>query len=173
MTLKIGLIYLAKIIDFYPDFTDKYLEILLLAPENIRSSTLEMDPLRGTEEEVYVSGANTEKYRTYGAPQEWNSLFVSQALQKAVINDNLESLEWPHIEIFDACTQVDFKDEDLEAWLSILSKMKNHFLIALCYREYSLTTIRILKKFFFHPAIQEPVIKESLDIFIRMLQLLY
>lgn len=90
-----------------------------------------------------------------------------------VIEQKLESLEWPHIEIFDACTQLDFKDEDLEAWLAILSKMKNHFLIALCYREFSLTTIRILKKFFFHPQIQSDVIKESLDIFIRMLQLLY
>ena len=67
-TLKIGLIYLAKIMDFYPDFTEKYLEILLTCPENIRSSTLEMDPLPGTEEEIYVSGSNTEKYRTYGAP---------------------------------------------------------------------------------------------------------
>ena len=76
-TLKIGLIYLAKIMDFYPEFTDKYLEILLNCPENIRSTTLEMDPLPGTEEEIYVSGSNTEKYRTYGAPQEWNSLFVT------------------------------------------------------------------------------------------------
>ena len=67
-TLKIGLIYLAKIMDFYPDFTDKYLEILLNCPENIRSTTLEIDPLPGTEEEIYVSGSNTEKYRTYGAP---------------------------------------------------------------------------------------------------------
>jgi len=86
VTQKIGLIYLAKIIDFYPEFTDKYLEILLSSPENIRSSTLEMEPLRGTEEEVYVSGACTEKYRTFGAPQEWNSLFVSQSLQKLVID---------------------------------------------------------------------------------------
>lgn len=68
---------MAKIIDFYPQFTEKYLEILLSSPENIRSTTLEMEPIKGTEEEVYVSGANTEKYRTYGAPQEWNSLFVS------------------------------------------------------------------------------------------------
>lgn len=77
VTQKIGLIYLAKIIDYYPDFTDKYLQILLSSPENIRSTTLEMNTIRGTEEEVYVSGANTEKYRTFGAPQEWNSLFVS------------------------------------------------------------------------------------------------
>ena len=112
-TLKIGLIYLAKIMDFYPDFTEKYLEILLSCPENIRSSTLEMNPLPGTEEEIYVSGSNTEKYRTYGAPQEWNALYVTQALQKVVERENLQSLEWPHIEIFDACTQTDFGQNDL------------------------------------------------------------
>lgn len=172
-TLKIGLVYLAKIMDFYPEFTDKYLEILLNCPENIRSTTLEMDPLPGTEEEIYVSGSNTEKYRTYGAPQEWNSLFVTQALQKAVIEESLESLEWPHIEIFDACTQVDFVEKDFEAWLQILEKLKNHFLIALCYREFSVPTIRILKKFFFNAPMQEKVIQACLDIFIKMLSLLY
>ena len=172
-TLKIGLIYLAKIMDFYPEFTDKYLEILLNCPENIRSTTLEVDPLPGTEEEIYVSGSNTEKYRTYGAPQEWNSLFVTQALQKAVIDDNLESLEWPHIEIFDACTQVDFAEKDLGDWLEILEKLKNHFLIALCYREFSMPTIRILKKFFFNEKMQDKVILACLDIFIKMLSLLY
>ena len=153
-TLKIGLIYLAKIMDFYPDFTSKYLEILLTCPENIRSTTLEMNPLPGTEEEIYVSGSNTEKYRTYGAPQEWNALFVSQALQKVVEKENLQSLEWPHIEIFDACTQTDIESRDLEEWHGIFTKMKNHFLVALCYRHFSLPAIRVLKKFFFHPDLQ-------------------
>lgn len=82
-------------------------------------------------------------------------------------------MEWPHIEIFDACTQMDFKEEDLDAWVEILSKMKNHFLISLCYRDFSLVTIRILKKFFFNHELQSRVISECLDIFIRMLQLLY
>jgi hypothetical protein len=71
------MIYLAKIIDFYPEFTDKYLTVLLGSPENIRSAVLEMEPIPGTEEEVYVSGSTTEKYRTFGAPQEWNSLYVA------------------------------------------------------------------------------------------------
>lgn len=76
-TIKIGLIYLAKILHFYPEYTSTYLAILLNSPDNIRSATLEVDPLPGTEEEVYVSGSNTEKYRTYGAPHEWNSLYVA------------------------------------------------------------------------------------------------
>lgn len=104
-TIKIGLIYLAKILHFYPDYTSTYLQILLSAPDNIRSATLEVEPLPGTEEEVYVSGGNTDKYRTYGAPHEWNSLYIAQALEKYVIDHNLENLEWAHIEIFEACLQ--------------------------------------------------------------------
>lgn len=76
--------------------------MLLSCPENIRSAVLEINPLPGTEEEVYVSGANTGKYRTYGAPIEWNNLFISQELQKSVISEGLEVLEQNHIDIFDA-----------------------------------------------------------------------
>lgn len=101
-TSKIGLIYLAKIIHFYKDFTPKYIEMLLACPENIRHAILEIKPLPGTEEEVYVSGANTEKYRTYGAPLEWNSLFISQELKGVVLSEGYETLEQPHIEIFDS-----------------------------------------------------------------------
>ena len=67
-TVKIGLIYLANIMNLYPSFTSTYLSILLSCPENVRTSTLNVNPDHGTEEEVYVSGVNTEKYRTYGAP---------------------------------------------------------------------------------------------------------
>jgi len=104
-TIKIGLIYLAKILNFYPEYTNSYLAVLLAAPDNIRSAVLEVEPLPGTEEEVYVSGANTEKYRTFGAPHEWNSLYVAHALKQYVIDNNLENLEWAHIEIFSACLQ--------------------------------------------------------------------
>ena len=40
-TLKIGLIYLAKILNFYPEFTDLYLQILLSVPDNIRTSVVD------------------------------------------------------------------------------------------------------------------------------------
>jgi hypothetical protein len=76
---------------------------------------------------------------------------VAQALQKAIQDGNLESLEWPHIEIFNSCTQMDFRAEDLDSWIEILSKMKNHFLISLCYHDFCETTIKILTRFFFNP----------------------
>lgn len=55
------------------------------------------------EEEVLVSGVNTEKYRTYGAPLEWNPIYVAQALERHIKDNNLDNLESQHIEIFDAC----------------------------------------------------------------------
>ena len=115
---------MAKILHYCPEYTDTYLSILLKAPDNIRSATLEVDPLPGTEEEVYVSGSNTEKYRTFGAPEEWNSLFIAQSLERFIIDNQLDNLEWAHIEIFEACLHLDFKEEELEQWLKIFASTK-------------------------------------------------
>lgn len=51
--------------------------------------------------------------------------------------------------------------------------MKNHFLISLCYRDFSHTAIRILKRFFFNEKLQVKVIEECLKIFIKTMVLLY
>jgi len=130
-TLKIGLIYLAKILNFYPEFTDLYLQILLSVPDNIRTSVVDCNPLPGTDEEVYVSGSSTEKYRTYGAPLEWNPLYIAQSLEKFIKDSGLESFEWAYIEIFEACLQQEFFKEDIEKWLVIFSSLKKYFFISL------------------------------------------
>jgi hypothetical protein len=93
-----------------------------------------------------------------------------------VLKNNLENLEWSHIEIFDACLQQDFKEDELDQWLALFSSLKNYFYISLCYRDFSLTSIEILKKFFTHHTggqMQATVMRESLEIFIKTLQLLY
>jgi hypothetical protein len=134
---------------------------LLNAPEQIRTSVLEVSPIPGTEEEVYVSGATSEKYRTYGAPLEWNSLYIADSFEKYVKQNQLESLEWAHIEIFDACLQQDFEEEEVQKWLQIFSNLKKYFFIALCERDFSMTSIEILKKFFCHGSMQLPVVEVS------------
>lgn len=72
---------MAKINHYYPDFSDLYLNILLSVPDSIWTSVIECEPIPGTEEEILVSGATTEKYRTYGAPMEWNPLFIASSLE--------------------------------------------------------------------------------------------
>jgi len=172
-TLKIGLIYLAKILHFYPEFTDLYLKILLSVPDNIRTSVVDCSPLPGIEEEVYVSGCATDKYRTYGAPLEWNPVYIAQSLEKHIKESGIEILEWPHIEIYEACLQQEFYEEDVEKWLEIFSSLKKYFFISLCYREFSSTTIEILKKIYTNQQMQETFIKESKSIFVKIMKLIY
>lgn len=52
-------------------------------------------------------------------------------------------------------------------------KMKSHFLISLCYRDFSQTTIRILQKFMFHPVLQSSVLPDCQSILIKTLSLIY
>jgi len=92
-TLKIGLIYLAKVLHYYPDFSDHYLQILLSVPDNIWTSVIECDPIPGTEEEVLVSGAMTDKYKTYGAPLEWHPQCIATSLEKYIRENQLENLD--------------------------------------------------------------------------------
>jgi len=171
--LKIGLIYLAKVLHFYPEFAEKYLEILLSVPDAIRTSVVDVNPIPGTEEEVLVSGASTEKYRTYGAPLEWNPLFIAQALEKHIKASDIDHLEWEHIEIFDACLKQEFYEETFEQWLGIFNSLKSYLFISLCDRDFSVTSIEVLKKIYMHPQMQIEFIKESKAIFVKTLKLLY
>ncbi len=59
LTQKLGLIYLAKVLHLYPGFAEKYLDILLKLPDQMRQAVLDVNPLSGSEEEVYVSGCYT------------------------------------------------------------------------------------------------------------------
>jgi hypothetical protein len=172
-TLKIGLIYLAKILNFYPEFTDLYLQILLSVPDNVRTSVVDCNPLPGTEEEVYVSGSSTDKYRTYGAPLEWSPLYIAQSLEKFIKDSGLENLEWPHVEIFEACLKQEFYEDDVDKWLQIFSSLKSYFFISLCYRDFSSTTIEILKKIYTNPSMQKKFIEESKNIFVKTMRLIY
>jgi hypothetical protein len=166
---------LAKVLHYYPEFADRYLEILLTVPDDIRSSIVDVEPILGpgTEEEVLVAGAVTEKYRTFGAPLEWNSLFIAQSLERHVKEAGLDTLEWAHIEIFDACLKQDFYDDAYQEWLQIFSSMKSYFFIALLDRDFCLTSIEILKKIYVTPALQAAFIKESRETFCKTLKLLY
>lgn len=172
-TLKIGLIYLAKILHYYPEFTDLYLQILLSVPDAIRTSVVECEPLMGTEDEVYVSGWATDKYLTFGAPLEWNPLYVAQSLERHIKDKEIESIEWPHLEIFEAWLKLEFEQEDIEKWLEIFNSLKSFFFISLCSREFSNTTIEILKKIYTNPQMQQKFITESKSIFVKIMKLIY
>ena len=43
-----------------------------------------------------------------------------------------------------------FNQDEIDQWLVIFSSLKNYLFISLCYRDFSNTSIEILKKFFCH-----------------------
>jgi len=172
-TIKIGLNYLAQTLHFNQEYTETYLKILLSAPETIRSSCLEVNPIPGQEDEAYVYGANTEKYRTFGAPLYWNSLYVAQAMERRIQEQQLEQLEWAHLEIVDACLQQDFNDQELEAWVEIFASLKSYVLPRPPREGLRSDRRSSFKKFLCHQGMQERVLQLSTDNFLKTLQLLY
>lgn len=58
---ELGLIYLATVLNKYPELCDRYLNILLVVTSEIRNSVLEINPNPGSEEGTLVLGSNTFK----------------------------------------------------------------------------------------------------------------
>ena len=64
-------------------------------------------------------------------------------------------------------------DKDHDDWHEILKQLKRQIISALCFREFSTHTIRIIKKFFFNQTLQKEAIDECGDIFIHILSEIY
>jgi hypothetical protein len=52
---KVGLIYLAKVLRYYPDLCPRYLEVLLAVEDDVRESVLDIDPENGGEYNIVLS----------------------------------------------------------------------------------------------------------------------
>lgn len=74
-TQKIGLTYLASIIQLFPELCDRYMEIILDVSQDIRSDILyepqENDEKVRTKHE-YVAGSSANKYLAYSSYQFWD-----------------------------------------------------------------------------------------------------
>ena len=149
------------------------MEILLSVPEVIRNAVLDVKPLQGSEIEIYVYGCNSEKYQTFGAPLEWDSLFIAKELEKYIKLHNLEALEWDHINIFEACLVKEFKEEEIDKWITIFQELKSYFFIAMCDSDLSLLSIEILKKFFMNEKMQSRIMEICKEVIVKTLSLLY
>ena len=183
-TQKIGLTYLASIIKSFPELCDRYLEILLNVAQEIRSDILQVpedgDDKQFTKQE-YVAGASAGKYLAFSSYQYWNQTKIIQSLEKIILTNSMENLEWPHLEVFKAACRFDTsteKDEYIKEhsseWIRIFKSLKNYIFISLCDRDFSDTAIEILetftKKF---NEIKGECLDQSLEIMIKSLQLIY
>jgi hypothetical protein len=52
---KVGLIYLARALNFYPDLCPRYLEVLLSVEDDVREAILDIDPENQGEYNIVLS----------------------------------------------------------------------------------------------------------------------
>lgn len=147
LTVKIGFIYLAEIIHYYPSLASKYIEILI----NFKYNKVREEVILASydkDEMEYTSHCYTEKYRFCGAPNLWKPISIAYYLSKYIKENNLQRLELNHIIIFHAIvTNQEFSNEESEEWVSFFNNLKNFLFLALCETDYSESAVEITKKF--------------------------
>jgi len=100
-----------------------------------------------------------------------------QSLEKIILVNKMENLEWPHLEVFKAACRIDpstSKDDGSTAHSSelvrIFKSLKNYIFISLCDRDFSDTAIEILETFTWKfQEIRDQCLDESLEIMIKTL----
>ena len=147
MTQKIGLTYLAAIIKQFPDLCDRYLEIILSVTQEIRSDILlvpeEDDERPGTKQD-YVAGSSAGKYLAYSSYLFWNQTKIIQSLEKIILANEWDNLDWPYLEVFKAGCRIDNSDdlvENASEWVRIFKSLKDYVFVATCDRDMSDTAI--------------------------------
>lgn len=126
---KVGLIYLAKALRWYPELCERYLEVLLVIHDDIMSTILSVEE---TNIESYIVLSTTSfKYFRTGAPKLWNSAGLATSLNHYVKKHELEVFDLKHIEIIKACFVRPIQKEDKESWLQIYSDLNTYIFISL------------------------------------------
>ena len=172
MTIKIGFIYLAEILEFYPELGKKYMKLLIeYKDNNIRKEVLKV--AQSHEEFEYTINGFTERYKFCGAPYFWNQLVIA-GIFRDYVKENLDRFEKPHIMILHSIIiNQNFKEEDSESWIVLYNDLKRYLFVALCEKEYSDISINICNKIFSFEKILGELLESTFDLFITTMKHIY
>ena len=120
----------------------------------------------------------------FSSYQYWNQTKIIQSLEKLILHkqgEQLENLDWPHLEVLKAACRIDtssIKDEFLKdqahEWIRIFTNLKQYIFISLTIPEFSETAIEILETFTWRfKEVQDACLDGSLTIMIKTLGLIY
>lgn len=169
---KVGLIYLATILKRFPDLCTRYLDVLLTISEEIRATVLNIDLYNDADSHIVLS-TTSFKYKQTGAPLEWNSVGIAQALNSYVKEQKLERFETEHIDILAGCLINELDEREKDAWLVIYQDLQKYIFVSLAAPELCGTASIIVKKFFMCSFLQETIMENTYNLFLRILELVY
>ena len=172
MTIKIGFIYLAEILEFYPNLAKKYMKLLIEYKDNtIRKEVLKVN--KSTEEYEYTMNCFTERYKICGTPYLWNQLIIAGIFRDYVI-DNLERFESTHLLILHSIIiHQDFNEEESKSWIILYNDLKKYLFVSLCEKQFSNVALSILNKIFSFGKILKELLDSTFDLFISTMKIIY
>ena len=172
MTMKIGFIYLAEVLEFYPELAKKYMKLLIeYKDNNIRREVLEVQ--KSYEEQEYTINCYTEKYKFCGAPYFWNQLVIAGIFRDYVI-ENLERFESAHLLILHSIIiHQEFNESESENWINLYNDLKKYLFVALCEKRFSNTALDILNKIFSFGKILGELLDSTFDLFLSIMKIIY
>ncbi len=170
MTMKIGFIYLAEILEFYPDLAKKYMKLLIEYKDNkIRNDVLQVEQ----KYDYYTINSYSEKYKESGTPCFWNQLVIAGIFRDYVI-ENLERFEYPHLLILHSIIiNQDFNENESESWINLYNDLKKYLFVALCEKKFSNTALDILNKIFSFGKILGELLESTFDLFLSIMKIIY
>ena len=172
MTIKIGFIYLAIILEFYPDLAKKYMKLLIEYKDNtIRKEVLKVN--KSSEEYEYTMNCFTERYKICGTPYFWNQLVIAGIFRDYVI-ENLERFESTHLLILHSIIiHQDFDEEQSKSWILLYNDLKKYLFVSLCEKQFSNVALSILNKIFSFGKILKELLESTFDLFISTMKIIY
>ncbi len=172
MSIKIGFIYLAEILEFYPELAKKYMKLLIEYKDNtIRKEVLKVN--KSLEEYEYTMNCFTERYKICGTPYLWNQLVIAGIFRDYVI-ENLERFESTHLLILHSIIiHQDFNEEKSNSWILLYNDLKKYLFVSLCEKQFSNIALSILNKIFSFGKILKELLDSTFDLFISTMKIIY
>lgn len=172
MTIKIGFIYLAEVLEFYPELAQKYMKLLIEYKDSkIRKEVLNVN--QAYEEFEYTISGFTERYQFCGAPKFWNQLVIA-GIFRDYVKGNLDRFEAPHLLILHSIIiYQDFNDNDAQEWIALYNDLKTYIFVALCEKQYSNAAMSICNKIFSFEKILGELLDATFDLFILTMKHIY
>lgn len=122
-----------------------YCDLLLALTDEERRHLLNQS---ADNDEQLQLGASTV-FKITSIPQSWYSFGIMQAMTKKIQEDNLQALDVPHFDIFDACLSAAGKsDEDLQSWQTLFKELQSYIFGSLSNEEMCESASEVIVKFF-------------------------